>query len=78
MSFGGAGRCSGGTAIWSRKAKAQGSIRGDIDTDLIVAELFAWIWWEDLSYLEGLDTEATLEGFGQHVRPSAWTAISAE
>jgi TetR/AcrR family transcriptional regulator, fatty acid metabolism regulator protein len=40
--------------------KAQGSIRSDIETELIVAELFAWIWWEDLSYLEGLDTEATL------------------
>jgi AcrR family transcriptional regulator len=44
------------------EGKAQGSIRGDIETDLIVAELFAWIWWEDLSYLEGLDTEVTLKG----------------
>ena len=44
------------------EGKAQGSIRRDIDTDLIVSELFAWIWWEDLSYLEGLDTEATLKG----------------
>jgi hypothetical protein len=44
------------------EGKAQGSIRPDIETDLIVAELFAWIWWEDLSYLEGLDTEATLRG----------------
>jgi AcrR family transcriptional regulator len=44
------------------EGKAQGSIRPDIDTDLIVAELFAWIWWEDLSYLEGLDTEVTLKG----------------
>ena len=44
------------------EGKAQGSIRADIDTDLIVGELFAWIWWEDLSYLEGLDTEATLRG----------------
>jgi TetR/AcrR family transcriptional regulator, fatty acid metabolism regulator protein len=43
------------------EGKAQGSIRDDIETELIVAELFAWIWWEDLSYLEGLDTEATLE-----------------
>ena len=42
------------------EGKAQGSIRRDIETELIVAELFAWIWWEDLSYLEGLDTEATL------------------
>jgi len=44
------------------EGKAQGSIRADIDTDLIVSELFAWIWWEDLSYLEGLDTETTLRG----------------
>ena len=44
------------------EGKAQRSIRFDIDTDLIVAELFAWIWWEDLSYLEGLDTEVTLRG----------------
>jgi len=44
------------------EGKAQGSIRTDIETDLIVAELFAWIWWEDLSYLEGLDTEMTLRG----------------
>ena len=44
------------------EGKAQGSIRTDIDTDLIVAELFAWIWWEDLSYLEGLDTKVTLRG----------------
>ena len=44
------------------EGKTQGSIRRNIDTDLIVAELFAWIWWEDLSYLEGLDTEVTLKG----------------
>ena len=44
------------------EGKAQGCIRTDIETDLIVAELFAWIWWEDLSYLEGLDTEVTLKG----------------
>jgi AcrR family transcriptional regulator len=44
------------------EGKAQGDIRGDIETDLIVSELFAWIWWEDLSYLEGLDTEMTLRG----------------
>ncbi len=44
------------------EGKAQGCIRSDIDTDLIVSELFAWIWWEDLSYLEGLDTEMTLRG----------------
>jgi AcrR family transcriptional regulator len=44
------------------EGKAQGCIRTDIETDLIVAELFAWIWWEDLSYLEGLDTKVTLRG----------------
>ncbi|OFW62139.1 MAG: hypothetical protein A2133_05580 [Actinobacteria bacterium RBG_16_64_13] len=44
------------------EGKAQGNIRSDIETDLIVSELFAWIWWEDLSYLEGLDTETTLRG----------------
>lgn len=44
------------------EGKAQGSIRGDVETDLVVAELFAWIWWEDLSYLEGVDTETTLRG----------------
>jgi len=44
------------------EGKAQGTIRADIETDLIVAELFAWIWWEDLSYLEGLDRESTLKG----------------
>lgn len=35
--------------------KAQGTVRGDVDSDLIVDELYAWIWWEDLSYLRGLD-----------------------
>jgi len=44
------------------EGKTQGAIRTDIETDLIVAELFAWIWWEDLSYLEGLDTDMTLKG----------------
>jgi AcrR family transcriptional regulator len=43
------------------EGKAQGTIRTDIETDLIVSELFAWIWWEDLSYLEGLDTQVTLK-----------------
>ncbi len=44
------------------EGKAQGTVRADIETDLIVSELFAWIWWEDLSYLEGLDTDVTLRG----------------
>ena len=53
------------------EGKAQGSIRTDIDTDLIVSELFAWIWWEDLSYLEGLDTRVTLKRFCRHADPAA-------
>ena len=44
------------------EGKAQGSIRADVETDLIVSELLAWIWWEDLSYLEGLDIDTTLRG----------------
>jgi len=44
------------------EGKTQGTIRADIETDLVVSELFAWIWWEDLSYLEGLDTGMTLKG----------------
>lgn len=41
------------------EGKAQGSIRADISTQVIVAQLIAWIWWEDLSYLEAIDIEAT-------------------
>jgi AcrR family transcriptional regulator len=37
--------------------KAQGCIRSDIDTDLLVAEVLAWIWWEDLSYLQDREKE---------------------
>ena len=37
------------------EGKAGGAIRADVDPDLIVDELYAWIWWEDLSYLRGLD-----------------------
>lgn len=44
------------------QGKAEGSIRTDLETDLIVAELFAWIWWEDLSYLEGLDSRTVRQG----------------
>lgn len=40
------------------EGKKQGCINRSIDTDLIVAELLAWIWWEDLSYLQ--DPEAKL------------------
>ena len=51
--------------------------RTDIETDLIVSELFAWIWWEDLSYLEGLDTEVTLKG-SANMFARLLTRISAE
>lgn len=37
------------------RGKTDGSVRPDVDTDIIVAEIFAWIWWEDLSYLRALD-----------------------
>jgi len=39
------------------EGKAQGCIRSDIDTDLLVAEVLAWIWWEDLSYLQDREKE---------------------
>lgn len=41
------------------RGKAQGSIRADVETDLAVGQLIAWIWWEDLSYLEGFDMDVT-------------------
>jgi AcrR family transcriptional regulator len=39
--------------------KVQGSVAPEVDSDQAVADLFAWIYWEDLSYLEGLDHEFT-------------------
>jgi len=39
------------------KGKAQGVLRSDVATDVMVGQLIAWIWWEDLSYLEALDME---------------------
>lgn len=39
--------------------KAQGDVRKDIDSELTISELYAWIWWEDLSYLAGLDPDST-------------------
>lgn len=39
------------------EGKAQGSIRNDVETNVAVGQFIAWIWWEDLSYLEGLDME---------------------
>lgn len=40
------------------EGKAQGSVRADADTELVVSQLYAWIWWEDLSYLSELDQES--------------------
>ena len=39
------------------EGKASGMVREDVDSELIVDELYAWIWWEDLSYLRGLDAK---------------------
>jgi AcrR family transcriptional regulator len=41
------------------EGKAQGCILPDVDVRQAVADLYAWIYWEDLSYLEGLDHEFT-------------------
>jgi len=41
------------------EGKAQGDVRKDIDSELTISELYAWIWWEDLSYLAGLDPDST-------------------
>ncbi|MCL5736409.1 MAG: TetR/AcrR family transcriptional regulator [Actinobacteria bacterium] len=41
------------------EGKAQGCIAPDVDVKQAVADLYAWIYWEDLSYLEGLDHEFT-------------------
>jgi AcrR family transcriptional regulator len=41
------------------EGKAQGCIAQDVDVMQAVADLYAWIYWEDLSYLEGLDHEFT-------------------
>ncbi|MCL5734310.1 MAG: TetR/AcrR family transcriptional regulator [Actinobacteria bacterium] len=37
------------------RGKREGTVRQDADAEFIVSELYAWIWWEDLSYLRGLD-----------------------
>lgn len=37
------------------RGKAQGCVRPDVDVDVVVSQIYAWIWWEDLSYLRGLD-----------------------
>ena len=40
------------------EGKAHGAVREDVDPELVVDELYAWIWWEDLSYLRGLDPKS--------------------
>ncbi len=51
------------------EGKSEGSLRADVDTEFIVSEIYAWIWWEDLSYLRGLDSTVTqkrsVEMFGR-------------
>jgi AcrR family transcriptional regulator len=42
--------------------KAGGCVRGDVDLEVIVSELYAWIWWEDLSHLRGLDPRSIAKG----------------
>ena len=41
------------------EGKTEGCIARDVDVRQAVADLYAWIYWEDLSYLEGLDHEFT-------------------
>lgn len=47
------------------RGKADGSVRPDIDTEIIVAEIFAWIWWEDLSHLRALDPKGIARRSGE-------------
>lgn len=44
------------------EGKTQGCIRKDIDTEVFVSEIYAWIWWEDLSYLRNLDPTSIAKG----------------
>jgi DNA-binding transcriptional regulator LsrR (DeoR family) len=37
------------------EGKAQGTVRVDIDSEVVASELYGCFWWEDLSYLRGLD-----------------------
>jgi len=41
--------------VMVEEGKKDGTVRQDADAEFIVSELYAWIWWEDLSYLRGLD-----------------------
>ncbi len=44
------------------KGKTEGSVRNEVDSEVIVSELYAWIWWEDLSHLRGLDPRSISKG----------------
>jgi AcrR family transcriptional regulator len=69
------GEIRGALAQILEDGKADGSMRPDFDTDVVVSEIYAWIWWEDFSHLRGLDPERLARGsaemFGKIV---AWVA----
>jgi TetR/AcrR family fatty acid metabolism transcriptional regulator len=44
------------------EGKAGGCVRTEIDSEVIVSEIYAWIWWEDLSHLRGLDPASIAKG----------------
>jgi TetR/AcrR family transcriptional regulator, fatty acid metabolism regulator protein len=44
------------------EGKSEGCFRADVDSEVIVSELYAWIWWEDLSHLRGLDPASIAKG----------------
>ena len=44
------------------EGKSEGCVRHDVDSEVIVSELYAWIWWEDLSHLRGLDPASIAKG----------------
>jgi TetR/AcrR family transcriptional regulator len=44
------------------EGKADGSMRPDGDAEVIVSELYAWIWWDDLSHLRGIDRASIAKG----------------
>lgn len=44
------------------EGKSEGSVRTDVDSEVIVSEIYAWFWWEDLSHLRGLDPSSIVKG----------------
>jgi AcrR family transcriptional regulator len=44
------------------EGKVDGSLRPDGDSEVIVSELYAWIWWDDLSHLRGIDRASIAKG----------------